>query len=82
MLTDAEWVLRGVALVEAAVSPAALIGPNLFTLISDLDGESSLMLVTAILGVVGRLGDELDQGEIRAVLDRTRSAALQMIGSF
>lgn len=63
------------------MKPAPLVGDDLFTLLSDLDGESSLMLVTAILGVVGRLGDELDQGEIQAVLDRTRVAALHIISS-
>ena len=81
MLTDAEWVLRGVALVEAAMKPAPLVGRDLFALLSDLDGESSFLLITAILGVVSKLGDELDPGEIQAVLDRTRAAALQLIGS-
>jgi hypothetical protein len=78
-MTDAEWLLRGVALVEAALKPEPLLSPqgSFFALVSDLEGEMALSLVVAVLAVIARLGLELDQGAIEDVLNRVRGDALR-----
>ena len=80
-MSDADWLLRGIALAETALEPEPLMSPtgNFFRLISDLDGESPMTLLVAVLAVISRFGRDLDPAHLQPVLDRMRVEALRVI---